>query len=66
MEYLIGQKVVVYDFFIGRVTQINKLGIWVQPLVEHMSDIESEGACRQFYHSCYARHNVRPCKADEV
>lgn len=58
-SYLTGQLVVVYNDFIGRVTNQTKQGIWVRPLIENKPDCK-----KQDHHSCYAEHSVKAYYGD--
>lgn len=63
--YLIGELVVVYNRFLGRVSQITERGIWVRPLIEKMPETGSPRSERQYHHACYDPANVRPAKGYE-
>lgn len=53
-KFLVGQLVVVYDSWIGRVTKHCSDGVYVQPLIENTTT----------HHSCYAEHNVKECEVN--
>ena len=62
MQYLTGQLVIVYNKFIGRVTNQTKQGIWVAPLITTKPNASRED---QNHHSCYSPSNVRAMTMDD-
>ncbi len=58
VKYYIGETVIVYDEWLGMVTNITDKGIWVYPLLNTTDTFIAHDQT----HSCYARHNVTKYK----